>query len=138
LAGLLIVSGYTGQWAAGKKSLVEASLLEAEHRRRDASAYLTEIYEQERRRLSHDLHDEIGHDLILLKLYLEMIEVDPESRDTEHLHFRVTEAIAQVSRAIDSVRRLVLDLGPAIFEDLGFLPAVRSHVSQFSVHTKIG
>jgi signal transduction histidine kinase len=132
-----MVSGYTGQWAAGKKSLVEASLLEAENRRRGASAYVTEVYEQERRRLSHDLHDEVGHDLILLKLYLEMIELDPEARDTDQLQFRITEAIALVSHAIDAVRRLILDLGPAVFEDLGFLPAVRSYISQFSSHTKI-
>ena len=29
------------------------------------------------------------------------------------------------------------DLGPAVFENLGFLPAVRSYVSQFSARTDI-
>ena len=57
--------------------------------------------------------------------------------DIEGARARVTEAIALVSHSIDAVRRLVLDLGPAIFEDLGFLPAVRSYVSQFSSRTKI-
>src|ERR1700720_2787349 len=41
LVHLLIVSGSTGQWAAGKKNLVEASLSEAEDRRYGASAYVT-------------------------------------------------------------------------------------------------
>jgi signal transduction histidine kinase len=135
--GLLIVSGYTGQWPAGKKTLVEASLSEGEDRRHEASAYVTRIYEQERRRFSHDLHDEVGHDLILLKLYLEMIALNPRDKSPEGLQSRLTEAIALVSHAIDGVRRLVLDLGPAVFEDLGFLPAVRSYVSQFSARTKI-
>jgi signal transduction histidine kinase len=137
LVGLLIVSGYTGQWPAGKKTLVEASLSEGEDRRHEASAYVTRIYEQERRRFSHDLHDEVGHDLILLKLYLEMIALNPRDKSPEGLQSRLTEAIALVSHAIDGVRRLVLDLGPAVFEDLGFLPAVRSYVSQFSARTKI-
>jgi signal transduction histidine kinase len=137
LVGLLVVSGFTGKWAAGKKTLVEASLSEGEDRRHEASAYVTRIYEQERRRFSHDLHDEVGHDLILLKLYLEMIALNPRDKSTEGLQSRLSEAIALVSHAIDGVRRLVLDLGPAVFEDLGFLPAVRSYVSQFSSRTKI-
>lgn len=58
-------------------------------------------------------------------------ENDPETQG------RIAEAIALVSHSIDSVRRLVLDLGPAVFEDLGFLPALRSYISQFSSRTKI-
>jgi len=136
LAALLMISGYTGQWAGGKKTLVEASLSEAEDRRHGASAYVTRIYEQERRRLSQDLHDEVGHDLMLLKLYLEMIAME-HREELAGVQPRVAEAIALVSHAIDSVRRLILDLGPAVFEDLGFLPAVRTYISQFSARTKI-
>jgi signal transduction histidine kinase len=136
LVNLLIVSGYTGQWAAGKKTLVEASLSEAEDRRYGASAYVTRVYEQERRRLSHDLHDEIGHDLIIIKLHLEMIALSHDGKDLE-AETRLTEAIALVSHAIDAVRRLVFDLGPAVLEHLGFLPAVKSYISQFSERTKI-
>jgi signal transduction histidine kinase len=137
LVGLLIVSGYTGEWAAGKKTLVEASLLEAENRRHGASAYVTRIYEQERRRLSQDLHDEVGHDLMLLKLYLEMIALDDGGMKLDEIQPRIAEAIALVSHTIDSVRRLVLDLGPAVFEDLGFVPAVRSYINRFSARSKI-
>jgi len=137
LVNLLIVSGYTGQWAAGKKTLVEASLSEAEDRRYGASAYVTRVYEQERRRLSHDLHDEIGHDLIIIKMHLEMVALTNNGKDIEGVQNRITEAIALVSHAIDSVRRLVFDLGPAVLEHLGFLPAVKSYISQFSSRTKI-
>src|SRR5262249_29788241 len=34
-------------------------------------------------------------------------------------------------------RRLVLDLGPAVFDELGFLPAVKSYAAQFSARTKV-
>ena len=135
LVGLLLISGYTGQWAAGKKTLVEASLSEAEDRFRDASTYITRIYEQERKRLSQDLHDEVGHDLILVKLYLEMLVL--EAKAYPAVQPRLAEAIALVSHAIDSVRRMGLDLGPAIFDDLGFLPAVKSYISHFSARTRI-
>lgn len=46
------MSGYTGQWAGGEKTLVEASLSEAEDRHHGASVYVTKVYEQERTRLN--------------------------------------------------------------------------------------
>jgi signal transduction histidine kinase len=117
---------------------VEARTPKAEDdRRHEASAYVTKVYEEERRRLSRDLHDEVGHDLVLLKLYLEMIAMDAKKREMQSIRPRLTEAIGLTSHAIDSVRRLVLDLGPAVFDDLGFLPAVRTYTSQFSARTKI-
>jgi signal transduction histidine kinase len=137
LVSLLVTSGHTGQWAAGKKTLVEASLSEGEDRRHGASAYVTKVYEQERTRLSQDLHDEVGHDLILIKLYLEMIALEAKKKNLQGIQPRLREAISLVSHAIDSVRRLVLDLGPAVFDELGFLPAVRSYAQQFSSRTKI-
>jgi signal transduction histidine kinase len=137
LISLLLVAGYTGTPSHGKKTLVEESLTEAEHRFLGASAYVTKIYERERRRLSHDLHDEIGHDLIIIKLYLEMIAINSRTREPVDLQPRLSEAIGLVSHAIDSVRRLVLDLGPAVFDELGFLPAVKSYASQISSRTKV-
>jgi signal transduction histidine kinase len=134
LVGLLLLSGAKGK-ASDRETLAEASLAEGDERHRDASLYISRIYEQERMRLAQDLHDEVGHDLILVKLYLEMMVL--ETKDCEQAQPRLAEAIALVSHAIDSVRRLGLDLGPAIFDDLGFLPAVKFYISQFSARTKI-
>jgi signal transduction histidine kinase len=102
-----------------------------------ASAYVTNVYEQERRRLSHDLHDEIGHDLVMLKLHLELLASDLEEKAFGSLRPRLDDARALVSHTIDSVRRLVLDLGPAVFDDLGFLPAIKFYARRFSASTSI-
>ena len=134
---VLVLAGYTGQWENGEGTLGETGPSEDDNRRHEASAYVTKIYEDERQRLSRDLHDEVGHDLILIKLYLEMIALDTVRPELQPIRPRLTEAISLVSHAIDSVRRLVLDLGPAVFEDLSFLQAVRTYVSQFSARTKI-
>lgn len=133
---LLVIAGYDGRRPAGAKTLV-GSASEIEDRGRGAAAYVTKIYEQERNRLSQDLHDEVGHDLIVIKLYLELIALDLKDHDLENIKPRLTEAIALVAHAIESVRRLVHDLGPAVFDELGFLPAVRTYVNQFSARTKI-
>ena len=137
LVEILLVASYVEQPLGGRATLVEASLKEAEKRVHGASAYVTKIYERERRRLSHDLHDEIGHDLIMIKLYLEMIALDLKRPDPPEIESRLGEAIGLVSHSLDAVRRLVLDLGPAVFDELGFLPAVKSYAAQFSSRTRV-
>ena len=135
---LLIVSSQSEPDTATRpKPAAKISQDSMGERRHDASVYVTKVYEDERKRLSRDLHDEVGHDLVLMKLYLEMIAMDTNRKEFQGIRPRLKEAIGLVSHAIDSVRRLVLDLGPAVFDELGFLPAVRTYTSQFSARTKI-
>ncbi len=133
----LILAGYSDQKSSPKAARAKTIPPLASDRRHNASVYVTKVYEEERKRLSRDLHDEVGHDLVLIKLYLEMIALDTKKKEFQGIRPRLNEAIALVSHAIDSVRRLVLDLGPAVFDDLGFLPAVRTYTGQFSARTKI-
>jgi signal transduction histidine kinase len=93
--------------------------------------------EQERQRLSRDLHDEIGHHLVVLKLYLEMIGKDSTRGKPPDTRRKIGEALGLVTQAIQSVRRLILDLGPAVLEEVGFLPAVKLYARQFTSHTGI-
>jgi signal transduction histidine kinase len=83
-------------------------------------------HNRRRAAVSRDLHDQIGHDSVLIKLYLELIEMEHDQNKPGNVQLRIAEDISLVSQAIDSVWRLVFDLGPAVFDDLGFLPALRS------------
>ena len=98
---------------------------------------LGKVFIIERRRLSHDLHDDVGHDLVMLKLHLEVLGTDLEQGKLAPLRPRLSDALALVSRTIESVRRLVLDLGPAVFDDLGFVPAIKFYARRFSSTTRI-
>jgi len=92
--------------------------------------------ERERQRLSRDLHDEIGHDLVVLKLYLEMIARDlGAGADSDQVATKLQEAMGLVAQSLQSVRRLILDLGPAVLEEVGFPTAVRLYARQFGAHT---
>ena len=137
LAGVvagMMVAGYSAHWESSRLAL-STRLIDARRRLHGASAYVTQVYEMERRRLSHDLHDEIGHDLMLMKLYLEVMLRDLNTMGPDVLQLKLDQTLGVVQHAIDSARRLVLDLGPAIFEELGFLPAIRSYVRQFGQRT---
>ena len=133
LVVLLVVSGYTDLSFSGAEDIPHKRA-PATARRHDASMYVTKVYEQERKRLSQDLHDEVGHDLVLVKLYLEMMVVDA----------RVSAAAAPAGggdRAGVACYRQRAPPGPGPgpgdFDDLGFLPAVRTYTGQFSARTKI-
>lgn len=136
LAAGILLTGYARHWQ-NRADSVEARLRDAEQRMLGTSSYVTGVYERERRRLSHDLHDEIGHELVVLKLRLELIAADVGQNKFALLTPRLNDALELVGRAIDSVRRLVMDLGPAVFDDLGFLPAIRLYGRQFSASTGI-
>jgi signal transduction histidine kinase len=136
LASSVLLAGYARHWQ-NRADSVEARLREAEKRMLGTSSYVTGVYERERRRLSHDLHDEIGHELVVLKLRLELIAADVSQNKLALLSPRLNDALELVGRAIDSVRRLVMDLGPAVFDDLGFLPAIRLYGRQFNASTGI-
>ena len=93
--------------------------------------------EQERHRFSRDLHDEIGHQLVVLKLYLGMIAGEMDKARPAQIREKLDEATGLVGQTIQSVRRLILDLGPVALEGVGFLPAVKLYARQFSARTGV-
>jgi signal transduction histidine kinase len=109
--------------------------LAAERRSQDLAVELGEAYEKERRRLAQDLHDEIGHDLIVLKLYMQIIALDLKKGEIRQLRGKLKEAISLIDHALKGVRHLVFDLGPAVWNEQGFIPAVRIYARQFAVRT---
>jgi signal transduction histidine kinase len=136
---ICLVSGYANHRSASWWTM-EEKLRRAEQHVQALATHVTEAYEQERRRLSRDLHDEIGHDMAVLKLYLEMLseEVARNGRENrEVVAKKLDEAIHLTTKAIEAVRRLAFDLGPGIFDELGFVPAIRFYVRRFSARTGI-
>lgn len=79
-----------------------------------------EVQEAERRRLSRELHDEIGQSLTGLKLILEQMKRLP----IQAVKTKAEEGQALVHELMGRVRDLSRDLRPAILDDLGLLPAL--------------
>jgi signal transduction histidine kinase len=131
-----LLSGYAQHQAVQRASL-EERYSRADHRLRDFSVQLGEAYEKERRRPAQDLHDEIGHDLVVLKLYTEVIALDLKKGDIGQLGRKLKESVMLVKHALQGVRNLTYNLGPAVWNEQGFVPAVRLYVRQFARRTGI-
>jgi signal transduction histidine kinase len=131
-----LLTGYAQHGAAGRQ-LLEERTSQAERRLKDFSVELAEAYEKERRHLAQDLHDEIGHDLIVLKLYTEVIALDLKKGDISQFRRKLKESVTLIKHALTSVRHLTFDLGPAVWNEQGFVPAVRLYARQFAKRTGI-
>jgi PAS domain S-box-containing protein len=84
------------------------------------SKQLIQVQEVERRHIARELHDEIGQQLTGLNLLLDTIDGRPVEVALE----RLAEAHGLIEDLVGWVRRLSLDLRPAMLDDLGLLPAL--------------
>ncbi len=89
--------------------------------------------EGERRRIAHELHDEIGQTLTGLKLALENhVRLSPEA-----VADRLGLARALVGELLRRVQDLSLDLRPAMLDDLGLRPALLWLVERYTAQTGV-
>lgn len=86
------------------------------------SALMVRQHENERRRLSRDLHDETAQTLSAVKLEVGMLRegADPGSQE------RLDHVLQLVDDGIRGIRRVMNDLRPALLDDLGLGPAIHS------------
>lgn len=133
---LIVVAAY-GRLHCQTHGQLRDRLRDTEQRLRNFSVHLMNISEQDRTRLSRDLHDEVGHNLLVLKLYMEMIALDLKEGKTAQGVQKLEEAVELTGQAIEGVRRLAFNLGPAILDEMGFAPSIRRYSRQFTQRTGI-
>jgi signal transduction histidine kinase len=85
-------------------------------------------HEEERRRLSLELHDETAQVFAAVKMQLGVVRerVEPEMAQT------LDRALALVDEGMRGIRNVTNDLRPSLLDDLGLLPALRSLVTDFA------
>lgn len=108
----------------------EEALRDSEQKLRSLTTQLLFSQENERKRLAAELHDELGHSLLILKLRLESLQeqLQPEQ---DSLKSEVIKILHFITDTIGEVRRLYLDLSPGDLEDLGLTAALHSMIEDF-------
>lgn len=86
------------------------------------SALMVRQHEEERRRLSRDLHDETAQTLSAVKLEVGMLREGADLATQD----RLDHVLALVDGGIRGIRRVMNDLRPALLDDLGLGPAIHS------------
>lgn len=91
---------------------------------------IIDVQEEERKRISRELHDDIGQNL-----YSHLITIN--RLQTEMDHPLLDQMQDEATEIIEALRHLSWELRPSVLDDLGLFPAIRSLVGQFSEHHHI-
>ncbi|NEX60407.1 cache domain-containing protein [Noviherbaspirillum galbum] len=95
--------------------------------------------EDERARLSRDLHDGISQWLVSIKLQVEsgIAKLTAQADQPEVARRSLDRAAVQLNDVLGEVRRISHDLRPALLDDLGLAAALDHLVGEFSENTSI-
>jgi signal transduction histidine kinase len=101
---------------------------------RETVERIVEAQELERRRLSHELHDETGQALTSILLGLKTLE---DAKGQGDLSAAVGQLRELVVATLQDVRRLAVELRPKALDDFGLAPALERLTETFAEQTGI-
>ena len=108
-------------------------LRDREARIAELSAHLLRVQEEERKRISRELHDETGQALMVVRLYLGMLEQVAGTR----ARTKIRETVGVVDRTIEGLRRIISKLSPLVLQELGLVAAIRKEAKDFAKATGV-
>lgn len=92
--------------------------------------------EDERKRVSRELHDEVVQTLIAINVELSVL-VHGDAFVAVKTKKKISQAQKLVERSVEAVHRFARDLRPAVLDDLGLLPAIQAYCRELIKHKKI-
>jgi signal transduction histidine kinase len=113
----------------------EANLQLSNFKLRELAAHAENIKEGERKRIAREIHDDLGQNLLALRIEADLLA----SRTGERhplLHERARRTLQQIDTTIKSVRQIINDLRPNVL-DLGLNAAVDWQIAEFERRTGI-
>ena len=116
-----------------ERARMTEALRDREQRIADLSAHLLRVQEEERKRISRELHDETGQALMVIRLYLGMME----QGGTKNLRGKIKETVDVVDRTIEGIRRIIGKLSPLVLQELGLVAAIRKEAKDMAKTTGV-
>ena len=113
----------------------ESKLQRSNENLRRLAAHANNIREDERKRIAREIHDDLGQNLLALRIEADMLCARTSERQPR-LHARARATLRQIDVTIKSVRQIINDLRPNVL-DLGLNAAVDWQISEFRRRTGI-
>ncbi|MDD5141674.1 MAG: PAS domain-containing sensor histidine kinase [Verrucomicrobiales bacterium] len=118
----------------------QSRLLEQSHQMheqlRQLSRQILSAQEEERKRISRELHDVIAQTLTGINVRLAALKKEA-ALNTRGLDRNITRTQRLVEKSVDIVHEFARELRPAVLDDLGLIPALHSFMKNFTVRTGV-
>lgn len=110
--------------------------LRTEHQLQSLTTQLMTAQEEERRRISRELHDDINQRLALLAIEMGRMETHPPV-STDHVQLAFQSMAQRLAAISDDVRRMAYQFHSSVLDDLGLFAALEYLTDEFSTKTGI-
>jgi signal transduction histidine kinase len=97
-------------------------------------AKVIDAQEEERKRISRELHDETSQSLTSLMVGLKVIE---DTAESVLVRERTAELRGIAARTLNDVHNLAMELRPSLLDDLGLASAVQTYIRDYSSNMDI-
>ncbi len=101
---------------------------------RKMAEHVVNAQEQERKRLSRELHDDLGQALIAHMLRLQNLRAEIPAPN-EIIKKELDGLIADTSQTISRMRQLAQDMRPTMLDTLGLKTTLQNHCREYSIRT---
>ncbi len=137
---LEIVRRKAGEEALKKSEQHQRQLLEEarlmQEQLRHLAHQILRAQEEERKRISRELHDEIAQTLTGINIRLANLKAGATGH-AKNLQGKITNTQRLVEKSVEIVHRFARELRPSVLDDLGLIPALHSFVKTFAKETKL-
>ncbi|MFN0111921.1 MAG: PAS domain S-box protein [Blastocatellia bacterium] len=115
---------------------LNSGLKESSEQMRRLAAYLQNVREQERKRISLEIHDELGLQLTNFKFELKRCSIEAAKHSPEMAQ-KTDSLIELVGETMKTVRRIATELRPGVLDELGLIAAIEWQAQEFKRNTLI-
>ena len=120
-----------------KRRQTEKALTKSQEDLRTLAWRLAEAEETERKTLSRELHDEIGQNLTILGVNLNLLRSLIPEDSVEMIHSRINDSLVIIKQTTERIRNLMSNLRSPVLDDYGLVAAIDHYGKQWSSRTGI-
>lgn len=112
-----------------ERKQAEEQIIQSKKQLEQFNLHLVQAIEDERARISREIHDELGQSLTALKMDLGWVNDNVE--DSSEIKNKIVDMIDIASYTIKKVQRISSDLRPGMLDELGLIPAMDWYIQEF-------
>ena len=120
-----------------ERERAEEALKEYSERLQALTVRLSEAEEVERQRVARELHDQVGQNLIALRINLSIVRAKIAEETTDLVGSYLDDLLTLLDQMIDRTRSIMDELRPPMLDDLGLMATLRWWVGQITSQSDI-